>query len=131
MTTPEAVVEKLLAGIAQGPSAELAELYAEDAVVELPYAKPGGLRLQGRDEVRAHFARASQAPMRLVPENVTLHRTSDPEVVIAEYDYRGEAKATGRRFVVSNVQIVRVQNGLIVRSRDFHDHAAMAAALRP
>lgn len=68
--------------------------------------------------------------MRLTPERVTIHETTDPEVVIAEYDYRGEVKATGHVFVVSNVQIVRVRDGRIIRSRDFHDHAAMAAALR-
>jgi ketosteroid isomerase-like protein len=33
-------------------------------------------------------------------------------------------------FVVANVQIMRVRDGLIVNSRDFHDHAGLAAAAR-
>ena len=52
-----------------------------------------------------------------MPDRVVVHETTDPEVVIAEYDYRGEARGTGRTFVVSNVQIVRVRNGLIVHGR--------------
>jgi ketosteroid isomerase-like protein len=51
-------------------------------------------------------------------------------VVVAEYDYQGEMTSTGRSFIVANVQIVRVRDGLIVRSRDFHDHAGMAARAR-
>jgi ketosteroid isomerase-like protein len=49
-------------------------------------------------------------------------------VVIAEFDYEGQVIATGRTFRVSNVQVVRVRDGLIVESRDYHDHFAMAAA---
>ena len=126
---PRDVVERLLAGIAAGPTPGLAELYAEDATVELPFAGPGGVHLRGRAEIAEHFARAAQAPLRLVPEAVVIHETSDPELVVAEYDYRGEATSTGRSFVAANVQVVRVREGLIVASRDFHDHAAIAAAL--
>jgi ketosteroid isomerase-like protein len=135
MTSPETaspceVIERLLAGIAAGATAGLAELYAESAVVELPFAQPGGVRLVGREQLAQHFARAGRAPFRLRPINVKLRQTTDPEVVVAEYDYQGELPSTGRRFVVANVQIVRVRNGLILSSRDFHDHAGMAAAVR-
>jgi len=123
------VVRRLLEGIAAGPTPALSDLYDADAVVELPFARPGGLRLEGRPAISEHFARAAQVPLRLLPVDVTLHLTADPDVVIAEYQYDGTAIATGRSFVASNVQIVHVRNGLIVSSRDFHDHAAMASAL--
>lgn len=87
------------------------------------------LRLQGRAEIRRHFTGAGQIPLRLVPERVVLHETVDPEVVIAEYDYRGEVTTTGHTFTVSNVQVVGVRDGLIITSRDFHDHAGLAAAV--
>src|SRR3954453_7695524 len=61
---------------------------------------------------------------KLVPVDVRLHPTVDPEVVIAgEYDYEETATTTGRSFVVSNVQIVHVRHGRIVASHDFRDHA--------
>jgi uncharacterized protein len=127
---PQAVVEQLLAGIAVGPSPVLADLYAEDAVVELPFARPGGLLLTGRAEIRQHFVNAAGAPLRLTPVEVTMHSTTDPELIVAEYDYDGQVLPKGRRFRVANVQIVRVRAGLIVASRDFHDHAGLAAAVR-
>jgi ketosteroid isomerase-like protein len=126
---PDRVVRRLLEGIAAGPAPELADLYAIDAVVELPFARRGGLRLDGRPAIHDHFMRAARAPMSLRPVGVTIHVTADPEVVVAEYDYEGSAQGTGRSFVVSNVQIVRVRDGHIVASRDFHDHAAIAEAM--
>jgi ketosteroid isomerase-like protein len=126
---PVRVVQRLLEGIAAGPTPELADLYDIDAVVELPFAADGGLRLEGRAAIREHFARAARAPMELLPVEITLHQTVDPEVVVAEYQYAGRATVTGRSFVVSNVQIVRVRGGQITTSRDFHDHAALAAAM--
>jgi ketosteroid isomerase-like protein len=107
----------------------LAQLYAPDAVVELPFARPGGLRLGGQAAIREHFRGAASAPLELRPVGLTIHRTADPEVVVADYDYEGTATATGRSFVASNVQIVRVRAGRIIASRDFHDHGAIAAAL--
>jgi uncharacterized protein len=127
---PRQVVQRLLDGIAKGPTPALADLYDANAVVELPFARPGGLRLEGREAIRDHFARAAQAPLTLLPVEIELHLTLDPEVVIAEYNYEGRAIATGRSFVVSNVQIVHVRNGRIVASRDFHDHAVISAAVR-
>lgn len=127
VSNPLEVVEQLLAGVGDGPSAELADLYAHDAVVELPFAGPSGMRIEGRDALRAHFARSGQLPIRLMPENVTLHEAADGEVVVAEYEYRIEAG--GRSFRAANVQIVTVRDGLISRSRDFHDHPALGAAL--
>jgi ketosteroid isomerase-like protein len=58
-----------------------------------------------------------------------LHRTLDPRTVVADYDYEVVATTTGRRARVANVQIVTVEAGRITRSRDFHDHVAMAALL--
>ena len=127
--SPRDVVRSLLAGVAAGGGPALADLYAADAAVELPFAGPGGLRLQGRDALRSHFARAAALPLRLTPRDVVLHATTDEELVVAEYDYHGTVRTTGRSFVAANVQLVRVRSGLIVGSRDFHDHAAIAGAL--
>jgi len=127
MQTPREVVEALLSGISSGPTAALADLYAVDAVVELPFAPPDGLVLRGREELRAHFDRAGKGALRLTPQDVMLYETSDPEVVIAEYAYRIERGA--RTLLLANVQIVRVRDGVIVSSRDFHDHAGLRAAM--
>jgi uncharacterized protein len=127
-TSPRSVFESLLQGISAGTWDGLADLYAEDAVVELPFAPSPPARLEGREAIRAHFAAAS-GPLTLQASNVVMHDTGDPEVVIAEFDYDGQVSTTGRSFRVANIQVLRVRNGHIVSSRDYHDHPAIAAAL--
>jgi ketosteroid isomerase-like protein len=95
----------------------------------MPFAPSPPARLEGREAIRAHFAAAASGPLTLQASNVVVHDTGDPEVVIAEFDYDGQVSTTGRSFRVSNIQVLRVRNGQIVSSRDYHDHLAIAAAL--
>jgi uncharacterized protein len=128
-TSPRSVLESLLQGISDGKWNDLADLYAKDAVVEMPFAPSSPTRLEGREAIRAHFAAAAGGPLRVEASNVVVHDTGDPEVVIAEFDYDGQVATTGRSFRVSNIQVLRVRNGQIVASRDYHNHLAIAAAL--
>lgn len=59
---------------------------------------------------------------------MVVHETADPEVVIAEFDYEGRVGATGNEFAMHNVQVLRIRDGLIQETRDYHDHLRMAAA---
>jgi hypothetical protein len=45
-------------------------------------------------------------PLELRARNITVHQTSDPEVIVAEWDYDGLVTTTGRSFQVSNIQVV-------------------------
>ena len=40
-------------------------------------------------------------PLELKARNITVHQTSDPEVIVAEWDYDGLVTTTGRSFQVS------------------------------
>ena len=122
MGTPREVFEKLSGGIGGGDWSGLHLLYAEDAVVDVPFARPRAMRLRGREQVRAHFASIGDRIV-LTPRDVRVHETADPEVIIAEWDYESGAV----RF--ANIQVLRVRDGLIVESRDYHDHAAIAEIL--
>ena len=116
--------ERLSRGISEGRWHELADLYAEDTVVDQPFLPGGHGHIEGREAIRAHFAGAPAMGVHLAARDVVVHETADPEVVIAEYTYDitvGENTAT-----TANIQVLRVRDGLIVESRDYHDHAAMA-----
>jgi uncharacterized protein len=128
-TSPRSVLESLLQGISDGNWNDLADLYDQQAVVEMPFAPSPPTRLEGREAVRAHFAAAAGGPLRVQASNIVVHDTGDPEVVIAEFDYDGQVSTTGRSFRVSNIQVLGVRNGQIVFSRDYHNHLAIAAAL--
>lgn len=127
--SPEGVLRKLMQGIADRDFDELHMLYAEDTVVDHLFALPAPRRTEGRESIRKHFAEVAAAPLKLRLRNMVVHATADPEVVIAEWDYDGVVTTTGRTFRVSNVQVSRIRDGKIVESRDYHNHAMMAAAM--
>jgi uncharacterized protein len=51
-------------------------------------------------------------------------------VIVAEFDYDVLLAATGeRRLRTANVIVLRIRDGRIVRSRDFHDTEAIGAVV--
>ncbi|MDL4813020.1 nuclear transport factor 2 family protein [Actinomadura opuntiae] len=129
---PREVFERLSAGISAGRWHELAGLYAEDAVVEQPFTlPPAPRRLEGRAVIAEHFRRAAAGPLQLRARDVVVHETDDPEVIVSEFGYEGRVATTGHEFRVANVQVLRVRGGLIVESRDYHDHRGLARAMNP
>ena len=127
--SPRQVLESLLDGIAHRRWHELHELYASDAVIEYPFALPAPMRLVGREAIRTYFAAVAQHPLELRARNVVMQEARDPDVIVVQWDYDGLVTTTGRAFQVSNIQISTVRKGQIVMSCDYHNHAAMAAAV--
>jgi ketosteroid isomerase-like protein len=127
MTTARDVVERLLDGFDRGAWSELADLYAEDAVVERPFAAEPERRVAGRDELRHRFAAVAASGLRIRVTDRTVYETTDPEVVVAESGYEMRAADPGRTANVRNIHVFRIRDGKIQSSRDYHDHAAIAA----
>jgi ketosteroid isomerase-like protein len=125
-TGPRAVFERLSEGISAGRWHELADLYAEDAVVDQPFGALAPARTEGRETIRAHFAAAATTDLKLVARNVVVHETTDPEVIVAEFDY--DITGTVGSVTAANIQVLRVRDGLIAVTHDYHDHLAIARA---
>ncbi|MEU3777694.1 nuclear transport factor 2 family protein [Streptomyces sp. NPDC032472] len=127
--SPREVFRSLLDGITEGRFAELARLYAEDAVVETVFEPVGPRRFEGRAALHERFAQvAAVSPFRLTAKNVVIRETDDPEVIVAEWDYHVHNQESGRSVEAANIQVLRVRDGLIVHTRDFHDHLALVLA---
>jgi ketosteroid isomerase-like protein len=126
--SPRAVFRRLIDGVTARRPDDLPRLYAQDAVVVHPFAHPAS-RLEGREALSAHFARLRALPVEMTARNVVVHQTADPEVIVAEFDYDGRVATTGRTFRVANVQVLRIRDGLIVETRDYHDHPGLARAM--
>lgn len=122
-----AVFDRFLSASVDNRWDDLADCYAEDVVVELPFTPPGAPRLtRGREELRSRF-KAAGALRRLVKaDNVVVHETSDPAVLVTEFDLHNEWLADGSAFVSSYVMVLTVRDGEIVESRDYSDTAASA-----
>lgn len=127
MPSPSEVFDAFISRIGEGRWDELADMYAEGVVIDIPLDAPHKTRLEGREAVRKRFSDSTGRPFRLRPHNIVVHTTGDPEVIIAEFDYEITHIPTGRQSTVSNIQMMRVRDGLIVQTRDYHDHLRFAA----
>jgi len=110
----------------------MGSLLAADAVVEGPFAAPGQPhRIEGREEFLA-FARAERAALPVRFEDcreTAVHETTDPEVIVVEYELTGTVTTTGRRASAPFIGVLRVRDGEIVAWREYQDKAAIAQAL--
>ncbi len=106
-------------------------LFAADGVHELPFAPPGiARRLQGRETLLEYFAAISGTPLTHDEfRNMTVYETSDPEVLIAEYDAHGHVTGSHREYELRYLQVIRVRDGQIVLWRDYWNPLASAELL--
>ena len=124
--SPREVFLALVNGVAEGRWEELPGLYAEQTDVVHPFDPLRQPALRTRDELRGHFTSAGTGPgLARRVANVTIHQTTDPEVIVAEFQYQGTTNA-GEPYALPAIFVMRVRNGEIVSSRDYHDHLASA-----
>ncbi|MFB4274738.1 nuclear transport factor 2 family protein [Nonomuraea sp. MTCD27] len=106
------------------------ELWAEDVVVETPFAPPGApRRFEGR-QAFLEYARAGRAalPFRLEMHGLVVHDTADPDVIIVEYELGATLPGTGQRVSAPFAGVLRVRGGQIAHWREYQDPLALAAA---
>ena|SRR2546423_2194711 len=125
--SPREVFLALVNGVAEGRWDELPSLYAEQTHVVHPFDPLRSAALRTRDELREHFRPTDTGPrLHRRPANITIHETTDPEVIVAEFEYQGTVADTGEPFAVPGIFVLRVRNGQIVSSRDYFDHVTAA-----
>ena len=99
MTDNAERVREMLALADQMKVDELIEYFADDSVMELPFA-PGRMekRYEGKEAILGfqQFARDSFSTFSMIVD--TIHTTADPHVVIAEHRSEGVVAANGRRY---------------------------------
>jgi hypothetical protein len=100
------------------------DLFTPDAVLEFVFHGPRGtpVRIEGREAIREYSRQVVASPLRLDDfEVVELHQTQDPEVAIVEMRAKATLTTTGRSFVATSIQILRIREGHIMLYRDFAD----------
>jgi uncharacterized protein len=125
--SPREVFLALVHGVAEERWEELPSLYAEQTHVVHPFDPHRAPALRTRDELREHFRPTDTGPrLHRRPANITIHQTTDPEVIVAEFEYQGTVADTGEPFTLPAIFVLRVRNGEIVSSRDYFDHLTAA-----
>jgi uncharacterized protein len=119
--SPRQTVERFLQAAVSAAPGDMADCYAEEFVIEMPFAD--GLapeRAQtSREELRARVTAGLAARRYNRAVDVRIHETADPEVVVVEYRLEGRKVADASPFSLAFVMVVTVHDGLIVHSRDY------------
>jgi ketosteroid isomerase-like protein len=118
--TPRQTIEQFLHTVAHGTRDDLADLYAPDVRIEIPFSPAGVPQTsEGREQIRARMKAAEPLWRFDEVRDVTVHGTEDPRVVIAEYRVHGTLAATGRAFSLGYISVFGVEDGLIAWARDY------------
>lgn len=124
---PHDVLQRGLAYLLAKDMAGFIGLYAQDATMEFPFAPPGRpCRLHGRAEVHDYLIDYPQVLDLHGIANTTVHRTDDPEVIIAEFTAEGRVVATGKPYVAQYIAVLTVRNGQIAHYRDYWNPSTFA-----
>lgn len=119
--SPVQVLERRRQVLAAHDSDAFVELFADDAVIELPFAAPGmPNRLDGKAAIREYSKVMDSTPVRIDDiETVALYESTDPELVVIEIVGKGTVTTTGQTFDSPCIQVFRIRDGLIHLFRDY------------
>lgn len=130
--SPRETVEQLMRAAVSPTPGDMADCYAPEVVIEMPFAVSALYPSRAettREELRARFQAGTGLRRYQGLHNVTIHETANPEVIVAEYELRGEMTGTGEAFSLRFVMITTVRDGYIAHSRDYSDPIAGARLL--
>jgi uncharacterized protein len=129
--TPEQVLDRRREVLLNHDMDGFADLFAPDAVIELPFSAPGlPARIEGQQAIRELSRRVAASPMRISGvEEIAVHHTGDPEVVVVELVAQVTVQGSDRTFATSSAQVFRIRDGKILLFRDYANPRALSEAV--
>ena len=122
------IVQQGLAGLVDGD--HYFDTIADDAEFEFRYHFPGWPEtVRGRDALMALYAGYGNNIVLHGADELVVHRSQDPRVVIIEYDVHGKIVATGSSYDNRFISVVTIEGRKIVQWRDYMDSLAAMTAL--
>ncbi|MFP2905307.1 nuclear transport factor 2 family protein [Pyxidicoccus sp. 3LFB2] len=96
-------------------------LFADDAIVEFPYAAGTGLpsRLVGKEAIRNYFSGTPGVFKNLTFRDIRKHGTQDPDVAIGEAHGSATIATTSRPYEQDYVFVLQCREGRILRYREY------------
>jgi uncharacterized protein len=120
--SPRQVFDRVIQRMLAIDMAGFGDLFSEDAVLEMPYMPATAPhRLTGREAIKGFLVMGEQkTPIKLKEiRDIEIHETTDPELIIAEFDGLGVVDTTGGTYHTKYVEVVRVRKGEIVFYRHY------------
>src|SRR6266480_2144088 len=122
------IVQQGLAGLVDGD--HYFDTIADDAEFEFRYHFPGWPQtVRGRDALMALYVGYGNNIVLHGADELVVHRSQDPRVVIIEYDVHGKIVATGSSYDNRFISVVTIEGRKIVQWRDYMDSLAAMTAL--
>jgi uncharacterized protein len=112
--------------------AEWAELWADDATLEFPFAPPGRQRAyHGKAEIVRYMREAAGRITIDSVDGIRLFPMQDPEVAVVELAIKGRATATNRAYDQCYVIFFETKRGKLSHYREYWNPLISIAAFGP
>lgn len=129
---PVEVFERMRQRWLSHPAPLTGDEYAEDVVIEVPFAPPGHRnRFEGRQDF-LDFAGPRQAalPVRFDQcRTLQIHETQDPNTIVVEYELTGTSLTTNKQATAAFIGVLTVRDGKVARWREYQNTLAILQAL--
>ena len=133
MTTNAERVERIYALIDGMQTEELLDLFADDVVMELPFA-PGRMpkRYDGKQEAAGFLLSVGDSFSSFAMTVDAVHETTDPNVVVVEHHADGVVAQNGRTYDNRYVTFITFDDdGNVAQWREYYDAGVVVRAFRP
>ncbi len=128
--TARELVDEALRLLLARDMAGFAGLWADDGILEFPFASAGcPRRLEGRDAVREYLRGYNDHVLPTAIVSRTVHDTADPAVVAVEFEVDGTVVRTKLPYRMRYIAVITVRDGEIAYYRDYWSPLAAAEAL--
>lgn len=95
------------------------DLFAENAVIEFPYASTTPGRLEGKETIYNYMKDVPAQMQNLVFTNLRIYPTSNPNVLFAEVHGEADIVCTGRHYHQDYVMWLETKEGKIIHYREY------------
>ena len=107
------------------------DMFAVDGVLEYPFAPPGlGTPISGRDAIVANFEKLRQHLRIDRVTDVFEIETTDPEVVVLEFNGYGVGIITQEPYHQRYISVIRLREGKISRYKDYWNPIALVRVVK-
>ncbi|WP_370676186.1 nuclear transport factor 2 family protein [Pleomorphomonas sp. PLEO] len=130
LPTFSAMLRSAIGDLLEPSAGSFLEMFAEDGVMEFPYAPPGSVKvLHGRSALADHLKR--------FPEILSIDgfsvpqvwRTDTPGTVILEMECKGRGIRTGEPYDQTYISVVTTKDGRIQRYKDYWNPLVVLRAI--
>jgi hypothetical protein len=116
----QALMGAYLSLLAQGRFDDWIELWADDGVLEFPYAPAGRRRTyEGKADVLAYMRHATGRVATDAIESMRVFPMQDPDIAVVELKTRGRALANNAPYNQSFVMFFELKDGKLHRYREY------------